>query len=393
MKRLIIALVAGAVFSATFADEAFDNLKKLAATPKDKLTAANITEVVDAGIAVTNHTSIISTLDLKLMTVADIFAKTKGKLGLAHVQCIVATKYGTDVEKVEAFNDAVDLFIAANEEDQKKLYDVLMTYCVWDCKNGGIMSKVDNAAFTAAVEKIAASDAKWKWTAVNGMLFTYGKNNYSNNEALAAKYAPSIVAALKAGDFLECFQVFDFTWYLMTMKDLDSVKVIVGNPKWFNIPSVRSSATPPYIHYYDARFEPELSAVRKAFISKISTNERGMINVAKAQDKVDGNKDATAKLCWPRLENVSNKVEVALYLGDNDKLIDTLMTIDNTLDAETINKAITIINALDPDWRAADVLKALRVINKKYTLKLYDDRDTWEPVLSKVRALIDTYNN
>lgn len=393
MKRLIIALVAGVVFSATFADEAFDNLKKLAATPKDKLTAANIAEVVDAGIAVTNHTSIISALDLKLMTVADIFAKTKGKLDLANVQQIVANKYGTDAEKVEAFNDAVDLFIGASEEDQKKLYHVVVQYCAWNSKNGSIMSKVDNEAFTAAVEKIAASDAKWKWTAVNGMLFVFGKINYSNNEALAAKYAPSILAAAKAGDFLEVYQILDFADYLMDMKDLDSVKVIVGNPKWFTLPSIRSSATPKHIHYYDTRFEPEISTVRKEFISKISTNERGMINVARAQDKVDGNKDATAKLCWPRLENVSNKVEVALYLGDNDKLIDTLMTIDNTLDAETINKAITSINALDPDWRAADVLKALRVINKKYTLKLYDDRDTWEPVLSKVRALIDTYNN
>ena len=69
------------------------------------------------------------------------------------------------------------------------------------------------------------------------------------------------------------------------------------------------------------------------------------------------------------------------------------MTIDSSIASELIEKVVAQINTFDPDYRAADVLKALRVINKKYTLKLYDDRDTWEPILSKVRALIDVYND
>ena len=56
-----------------------------------------------------------------------------------------------------------------------------------------------------------------------------------------------------------------------------------------------------------------------------------------------------------------------------------------------MNKIILILNSFDPDYRPTEVLKALKVINKKYTLKLYDNHDTWEPILSKIRALIDVY--
>lgn len=395
MKRMMKIGVASLTLlaSATMlrADEDFDNLKILAATPKEQLTAENAMKVIDAGIAVTNYASIYNAADLKLVSFADIFAKTKGNLQLAWTQCYVAVNYGTDAEKVEALNDAVDVFITSDEKGQQQLYCTLILYSVWNHKNGGIMSKINNVAFTAAIEKLAASDAKWKWSVVNGMLFVWGRMNFGNNEALAAKYTPSIINALKTGDFIVNQQVFDFVAYLCSIGDYHSAKVILGNPKWFSKSRDRDNVS--FLTNQSKNLEPELSISRKEFISKIATNERGMINVARVQDKVDGNKDATAKLCWPRLKNNANKIEVALYLNDTDKLLDILVSIDNTLDADTISKAITIINSLDPDYRAADVLKALRVINKKYTLKLYDDRDTWEPILSKVRALIDTYNN
>lgn len=93
------------------------------------------------------------------------------------------------------------------------------------------------------------------------------------------------------------------------------------------------------------------------------------------------------------MTGIQSKLETALYLKDDGKLVDVLMTIDNSIAPELIENVVAQINTFDPDYRAADVLKALRVINKKYTLKLYDDCDTWEPILSKVRALIDIYNN
>ena len=44
---------------------------------------------------------------------------------------------------------------------------------------------------------------------------------------------------------------------------------------------------------------------------------------------------------------------------------------------------------VDAGYRTDDLRLALANVNKKYTIKLYDDRDTWEPILSKIRAMIE----
>ncbi len=88
--------------------------------------------------------------------------------------------------------------------------------------------------------------------------------------------------------------------------------------------------------------------------------------------------------------NVKGKIYIAVETNDAAKLLDALENVNqNTLDAETALKIITILNGQKADWRSADVLKALKNINSMYTIKLYDDRDAWEPVLSKLRAMIE----
>ncbi len=82
--------------------------------------------------------------------------------------------------------------------------------------------------------------------------------------------------------------------------------------------------------------------------------------------------------------------KVALEINDTDKMLDALLSSTADLTPEEITAIIEKVVALDADYRAADVVKILKNINAKYTLKLYDDRDTWEPILSKIRALIDT---
>ena len=66
-----------------------------------------------------------------------------------------------------------------------------------------------------------------------------------------------------------------------------------------------------------------------------------------------------------------------------------MSVVENTLSAETLNEIIKLINVTDIDFRKAEINKMLRNINAQYTLYLYDDKDTWEPIISKVRALID----
>jgi len=81
---------------------------------------------------------------------------------------------------------------------------------------------------------------------------------------------------------------------------------------------------------------------------------------------------------------------IAVETSDADKVLDVLEFVkQDTLDAETTYKMIVILNGQKADWRQADVLKALKNINSMYTIRLYDDRDAWEPVLSKLRAMIE----
>lgn len=81
--------------------------------------------------------------------------------------------------------------------------------------------------------------------------------------------------------------------------------------------------------------------------------------------------------------------KAACFINDKDKILDVLLNSVDNLTPDDMNKIIALIVSLDADYRAVDVIKILKNINAKYTLNLYDDRDTWEPILSKIRALID----
>jgi len=136
------------------------------------------------------------------------------------------------------------------------------------------------------------------------------------------------------------------------------------------------------------------TALRNKIIAKVVAKDEDLaMKIGKFEDNEVKTKSFTEKKVYPFLKNVKNKITTALYLKDNDKLVDSLTALDNSLDAKTLDSVVAVINIFDTDYRTADVVRILKNINKKYTLKLYDDRDTWEPILSKVRALIDTYNN
>ena len=113
-----------------------------------------------------------------------------------------------------------------------------------------------------------------------------------------------------------------------------------------------------------------------------------LVSISKSIDKISKTKTATLNSI-DCMSCTKTKLAAALYCNDPDKLLDVLVTCDASLEAKDIEAAISPINALDPDYKPAEVLKALRAINQRYTLRLYDDRDSWEPVLSKVRAMIE----
>lgn len=136
------------------------------------------------------------------------------------------------------------------------------------------------------------------------------------------------------------------------------------------------------------RKESFFKKCRDAAISSKLNTIGYRLEVARVADKVEGDKRATLSI-YPDIVDGKTKVEVALYLNDIDKLIDALKVVSADLDAATVESIIAPLNNVNAGYRTDDLRLALMNVNKKYTLKLYDDRDTWEPILSKIRAMID----
>ena len=122
-----------------------------------------------------------------------------------------------------------------------------------------------------------------------------------------------------------------------------------------------------------------------------SKSPNARIFSAKWLDQKARNKEASSNLFPWIVKNGtwSDVVDLATYIGDKDKIIDAFKNIGLTATPAQINSFIEVANALDVGYRTDEVKLILATINKKYTLKLYDDRDTWEPILSKVRALLE----
>ena len=393
IKTIMILAVAGALATTAFADEAFDNLVKLSNTPKEQITAANAAQILDAAVAVTNDNALVNIADAKAMTFSDILAKAKSQPRFFDALLYVGKTYGDEADLEAGFQNAVDTWLTLDAETQWKLCNKCFAgWCILDLKTKKYMPV---PAVEAAIAKVLASDSTLKANAISQMLYTYGSTYYKDRlERLCEQNFELVKNSILNGQFHAGYQVFDFVTYIRNTKKEDNALVakLLENIKWFELYGSSTTKKCPYLSVVYKKYEPTLSGLRKQYLESVAKNDFQLTTVALAQDKTDGNKKTTESI-YSKLTGLVSKFETALYLSDNDKLVDVLMTIDNSIAPELIEKAVVQINTFDPDYRAADVLKALRVINKKYTLKLYDDRDTWEPILSKVRALIDTYSN
>jgi len=124
--------------------------------------------------------------------------------------------------------------------------------------------------------------------------------------------------------------------------------------------------------------------------------DSNLASFAKKADHASGSRANIEfrKIALAKVKTCSVKAKLALVCKDSEALLDALATVQPTsFTAAELNQVILVINGKPTTWRAADVLAALKNINSMYTLKLYDDRDTWEPVLSKVRAMLDVREN
>lgn len=117
IKTIMTMAVAGALATATFADEAFDNLVKLANTPKEQITVANASQILDAAIATTNHLAMYRLIDSKATTYAQLFEKMKSNYLWFNTLRVIGKTSGTDAEKAAAFQNFIDTWIALDDEE------------------------------------------------------------------------------------------------------------------------------------------------------------------------------------------------------------------------------------------------------------------------------------
>ncbi len=390
-KTLMTLVAASALATAAFADEAFDALKALANTPTAQITAANAESILDAGLVVTNAGVMWRITDAKAMAFSDIFAKAKGKPEFFNGVIYATEKLGTEADRTLAFADFIDTWVTLDAETQQKYSPLFVSWCISTVASKKYMPAAD---IDGAIGKVKASSTPMKAQVIGAMLYIYSTPYWRGRlDELCEREFELVKAGVLSGE-VNKWVAFDLVNYCaVTRRDDITLRAqLLNNIKWYADAGTSEKYKCAYLSGVYKNLEPTLTALRKQYLETIASNDFQLLTVAKAQDLTDGNKKTTASI-FSKLTKPDSKIDTALYLGDNDKLIDAAMTIDDSVSAERLDKIIVVLTSLDPDYRAADVVKALRVINKKYTLKLYEDRDTWEPILSKVRALIEIYNS
>ena len=210
--------------------------------------------------------------------------------------------------------------------------------------------------------------------------------NKLSHDVFAATKAPEAYEAVKhLVKTCECPRMAAvFWWYNAFAKDYSYFESMYDkslvSADYYSCPISRPE-------YY--KLAVDLLEALKAKKPASSRTDARIISLAKCIDKISGTKTATLNSI-DYLSCTKAKLAAALYCNDMDKVLEVLVACDTSLEAKDIEAVIGPINALDPNYKLAEVITALKAVNQRYTLKLYDDRDTWEPVLSKIRAMIDT---
>ena len=151
----------------------------------------------------------------------------------------------------------------------------------------------------------------------------------------------------------------------------------------------KTSHPPKAIHIYNRLKKTAYYTIAVNTVASSVTDPESAFFFANNIDKLNKNKEMTNRLYPVISKDIHLACKVAFELNDIDKVIDIMLNAGEELTVDELSKMIPMINALDVDHRSAEVVKALRNINSRYTLRLYNEREVWEPILSKIRAMID----
>lgn len=388
MKKLIITACAVATMLGS-ASTYKENLE-LANTPIEKITAANVEAVCNAAVAVTNANKVIQCRDKKLITFEQVEALFgNGNPAFAFELAKNASASSNETIRARTYSKLEDLALASTDHDYRASYSLywLGHTCHY------------SKARLSSVKKLVAAGKKIHAIQVllDGLRFTTLKG--VANDEFDAEY----VSYMK-----EIYPILAEAW-ITTEEDYAKMNVFMSGMNIVSYAMAQAYLTrdfdtldvfaPKVVKFITAKKDCNLwttQIIKESFFKKcrdaaISSklNTVGYrLKVARVADEVEGDKKATLSV-YPDIVDGKTKVETAIYLDDVDKLIDALKVVGDDLDAKTVESIIAPLNGVNVGYRTDDLRLALANVNKKYTLKLYDDRDTWEPILSKIRAMID----
>lgn len=368
MKKLMITAAALASLCASAA-----TIEELNKIPVKEVTAANAVEVFDAAVAATNCGRISSLVKLNKVSLEDAVHKTMGKLPLKMCRAAFDGSTATNYTLIAEAARAIDFTMTMDETETGSARTIVSM-------RGFIKNETETAK--AILADIYAKDKLFGAEMYCSFWCSEFREAFAT-EAQAAYEAVKPLIKEKANTRQAAV-----IWYysIVWAHDYDGFTEIYDkkliNPTWFWLypPSSNIPAVVPLMKDQLDVFKTNLKPAKQ--------HNNCFLRVSKPLDRVAGDKKATLGVI-DYLATTKAKLDAALYCNDMDKVLEVLIACDTTLEAKDIEAALGPINALDPDYKLAEVLKALKAINQRYTLKLYDDRDAWEPVLSKIRAMID----
>ena len=385
MKRLMITACAMAAMLGSAAT--YEENLELAKTPIDKVTAANVEAVCNAAVAVTNGYKVIECCKKKLITFEQVEALLgNGNPSFAWHLAFNAISSSDETLRSSTYSKIEDLALASADHDYRASDSLY--WLGHECNY--------SKARLSSVKKLVAAGKKIHVIRVLLGSLPYSVKRGVANDKFDAEYVsymkeiyPTLVEAwlnteedyAKTNPHASGVDIVDYT---AIIKGFDSLDVFA--PKVVKFIAAKKDCNLWTTTKGKYSF---LKKCRNAAISNKLNTIGYRLKVARVADESEGNKKATLSI-YSDIADIKTKVKVALYLDDADKLIDVLKVVGDDLDAKTVESIIAPLNNINAGYRTDDLRLALANVNKKYTLKLYDDRDTWEPILSKIRAMIDS---
>lgn len=363
MTTMIAAMCASSIMFAATTEE-------LNEIPVKDVTPANASEVFDAAVAVTNIWKIMAFVEQNKISLEDAVHKTIGKLPLQLTEYAFRGAPATTNYTLQAEAAATIDYANITTVEREAARYILSRHAFALTDDG----KAEVARAYAANKVFGA--------------FIYCQ---SYNQRFKVEFAQEAAEAYEAAKPFVKTQANRYEANLLWWYGFNIAKDYDGFSMMYDKSFLTISSDWLWITTTNPKYEQYTKDIL-AYLKTLKPSERvnkQLKRFAKVLDAEYGNKNTTLEMI-DFMSNSKAKLSSALYCNNADKLIEVLTTCDMSLSAKDLEPALIAINALDPDYKPAEVLKALKAVNQRYTLKLYDDRDTWEPVLSKVRAMIET---